>query len=358
MKKVFISDCEGPISKNDNAYEITTHYIPHGDRLFKVISSYDDVIAYLARREGYKAGDTLKLILPFLKAFGVTDEEMRNFSAKTLILMRDSRETLKRIRSIAPAFIVSTSYEHYIRALCEAVDFPYEDTYCTKVSLDKYNLNPEEKQRLVGLAYKIANMPIIEIPMNAVGLDDLPREYREIVKQLDEIFWNEIASMNIGRLLMEVNPIGGMEKAEVVKQVTLKLSTSPRNTIYVGDSITDVEAMKFVKANGGLAASFNGNRYAVRNADIAILAESNLVIAAIVELFLQYEKDLTLKIIDEWGSETLKRHGVDSHIVERLFSYTNLPKVTVVTNENIDVLIKESEAFRKQVRGESIGGLG
>ena len=61
VKRAFISDCEGPISKNDNAYEMTAHYVPHGNKLFTIISRYDDVLAEVLKRSGYKAGDTLKI---------------------------------------------------------------------------------------------------------------------------------------------------------------------------------------------------------------------------------------------------------------------------------------------------------
>ncbi len=94
VKRVFLSDCEGPISKNDNAYEATTHFVPDGDKLFSVISKYDDVLADIVKKPGYNAGDTLKLILPFLKAYGVTDKALREFSAQNLLLIAGSRETL------------------------------------------------------------------------------------------------------------------------------------------------------------------------------------------------------------------------------------------------------------------------
>lgn len=98
MKKVFISDCEGPISKNDNAFEITSTFVPNGDRLFTVISRYDDVLAYVVKRPHYKAGDTLKLVLPFLKAYGVTDRKIREFSAKNLLLIQNAKENLRHAR--------------------------------------------------------------------------------------------------------------------------------------------------------------------------------------------------------------------------------------------------------------------
>jgi len=41
-KRVFISDCEGSISKNDNAYEISSQVMPKGGKIFSVISKYDD----------------------------------------------------------------------------------------------------------------------------------------------------------------------------------------------------------------------------------------------------------------------------------------------------------------------------
>ncbi|MEM1725944.1 MAG: HAD hydrolase family protein, partial [Candidatus Bathyarchaeia archaeon] len=297
MKRIFTSDCEGPISKNDNAYEITAYYIPNGGKLFTVISRYDDVLADIVKREGYKAGDTLKLILPFLKAYGVTDKMMQDFSAKSLILIPNSKETLAYIKKMAPAFIVSTSYEHYLRALCEYMEFPYENVFCTKVCLDKYELSHSERQRLIELANEIANMPIMDIPKDAKRLSDLPELYRDIIKRLDEIFWKEIAKMSIGKIFNDVNPMGGKEKAIAIMQICEKLNINLDNVVYVGDSITDVEALTLVRDGGGLAVAFNGNRYAVKNADVAILSETSLAIAVVAELFLRHGKDVTLKVV-------------------------------------------------------------
>ncbi len=97
-------------------------------------------------KPGYTAGSTLKLILPFFKAYGVTDSQMEDFSARNIVLIANSKTTLHHIQSITDAFIVSTSYEHYIKALCKAVDFPYKNTYCTKVSLDKCSNHSTRKR--------------------------------------------------------------------------------------------------------------------------------------------------------------------------------------------------------------------
>ena len=42
FEKSFITDCEGPLTLNDNAYELAVHFIENGGELFKVLSLYDD----------------------------------------------------------------------------------------------------------------------------------------------------------------------------------------------------------------------------------------------------------------------------------------------------------------------------
>ncbi len=64
-KRIFISDCEGPITRNDNAAELAEAFIPKGDRFFRKISLYDDYLSEVVHRPHYKPGDTLRLILPF-----------------------------------------------------------------------------------------------------------------------------------------------------------------------------------------------------------------------------------------------------------------------------------------------------
>ena len=91
MKRIFVSDCEGPISKNDNAFELAANFVPNGDALFANISKYDDVLADVLQKPGYSAGSTLRLILPFFKAYGVSDGQMEDFSANNIVLIANSK---------------------------------------------------------------------------------------------------------------------------------------------------------------------------------------------------------------------------------------------------------------------------
>jgi len=360
VKRVFISDCEGPISKNDNAFEITARFVPNGDKLFTLISKYDDVLADVLKKPSYSAGSTLKLILPFLKAYGVTDRQMEEFSAQNLILIANSKDTLQHVKTAASAFIVSTSYEHYIKAFCKAVDFPYENTYCTKLSIDKYAVTDQEKMRLKEIAKEIAQMPMITIPPAAKCIEDFSSTDQETIGRLDTIFWSEIAGMNLGRVFSDVITIGGNQKAEAVKDAVEGLRAQLSGVMYVGDSITDVEAFKLVRENGGLAVSFNGNQYAVKNAEVAVLSENSTVTAIIADVFCNLGKQQTLQMLENWSRETLRKSAVSQPVLDKLFALypAALPKVQIVTAENMETLAKESGEFRKKVRGESIGRLG
>jgi energy-converting hydrogenase A subunit R len=360
LKRVFISDCEGPISKNDNALEVTARFVPNGDKLFTIISKYDDVLADVLKKPGYSAGGTLKLILPFLKTYDVTDRRMREFSAQNLILIASSKDTLQHVRSIASVFIVSTSYEHYIKALCKALDFPYGNTFCTHLSIDKYSLTETEKSRLKEMAGEIAQMPLANIPPMAKSLKDFSITDQEAIGRLDTIFWNEMASMGVSEIFSEVTPVGGGQKAEAIKDACKRLPAPLEDVMYVGDSITDVEAFKLVRGNGGLTVSFNGNQYAIRSAEVAVLSENSIVTAIVADLFCKLGKQQTLQVLENWNLKALQKSAVSQPLLDRLFMLypKALPKVQIVTAENMEKLVKESSEFRKKVRGEAVGRLG
>ena len=359
QKKLFITDCEGPISKNDNAYELTEHFIPGGPTFYALISKYDDVQADVVKRPGYKAGDTLKLILPFLRAHGATNKKIRKFSAEHILLVPSAKDTLRFVQSIMSSFIVSTSYEQYTRALCSLVDFPYENVYCTELNIDKYQIDKKEIEKLKQLKEEIAKMPMIRMPEKASSLDDLSARDQETIKRLDEIFWEEISAMECGRMLKEVNPIGGFEKADAVRDIERKTDGSLFNAMYIGDSITDVQSFRLIRENRGLTVSFNGNSYAIREAEVAVLSDNTLVTSVLADVFNRLGKDYVIKLVEEWSYSALQRYCTPA-LGSRMFDLypITLPKVEIITSSNKEGLVKESIAFRKTVRGEAVGALG
>jgi len=359
-QRIFISDCEGPISKNDNAFELASHFIPDGSRLFTLISRYDDVLADVVKRPGYKAGDTLKLILPFLKAYGVTNQAIIDYSSKNVLLVPGAKEMLRLVRNLMPTFIVSTSYEQYMRVLCNLVDFPFENVHCTRLDLDKYKISQKEATRIKRLREQMVTMPIPEIPKGAESLKDFSKTHLDTVNRLDKIFWKELYQMSVGAILREVNPVGGDEKSEAVRNIVAQLKSCLHNVIYVGDSITDVSVFRLLREGGGLTVSFNGNAYAVREAEIAVLSENAVVSAVLADAFQRFGKKEVIRLVQRWNPSTLDKFGLSSSLKRHVLELCKkrFPRVEVVTHKNRDRLMKESASFRKRVRGEAVGRLG
>ncbi len=328
-KRVFVTDCEGPITKNDNAAELADTFIAQGDRFFAKISLYDDYLAEVVRRPGYKAGDTLRLILPFFRAYGLDDESILKFSRHNIAMIPDADAMLREVAEIAPAYIVSTSYSPYVKAVCEAIRFPFANAYSTEVNLDRYTIVPEERNRLKEIAAEILGLPDFTLPSGASSAEDLSDADRETVTRLDEIFWAELPLMESYAMVREVNPIGGREKARAVEEIAAAERVSLNDVIYVGDSITDVDAFRLVRSSRGMTVSFNGNDWAVREVDFAVTAQSALPIGWLADLFLN--------------------KGVEG--------FQDL-LVTRVTPDNMAAVSASSSRVRKEVRTEKIGSLG
>jgi predicted HAD superfamily phosphohydrolase len=330
-------DCEGPLTLNDNAFEYCKVTIPKGDYFFKQISRFDDYLADIKKKEGYKAGDTLKLILPFLKLFGGNNRSLREFSRKTIIFLPQIPEVLKALKELLPTFIISTSYKPYLEALSEITDFPMDHIFCTEVDLDKVKLSSAEAKVLKELYQEIMELPEIELPPDAVKPSDLEPGLLKVLERLEEIFFEIIWNMDIGVFLREVNPVGGDEKARACERISQELALSFSEGFYAGDSITDVQALKLFKEKKGVALSFNGNRYALREAEFYALAKEGTIFLDLVKIFIEKGRE---GLMDYKGKEN--------------YEFGKIPEEPDLFNN----LVKRSETFRKKVRGELIGALG
>lgn len=360
MSRHFATDCEGPISKNDNAQELSAYFIPRGESFFALVSKYDDFLADVERRPGYKAGDTLKLILPFLIAFGASNEAVQDYSRSHIRLVPGATETLRSVASRMAAFIISTSYGPYIQALCDVVRFPVNQVFFTQVDFDRYPLNRNEESWLKQTATEIAEMEMLEWPDDAKSMTDLLEHHQQTVRHLDQIFWQAIPKMRIGRAFEEVNPVGGFEKSKAVLESLKGTGHGVEDVIYVGDSITDVEALDLVREHGGLAVAFNGNGYAIRSSHVCCMSNDARVIAILADVFNRLGRDSAFDLVSSWGSDDLSRFSINEDLLDWLNATSRdaFPRLELISDSNRSDLTVASEAFRKLVRGVEIGALG
>jgi predicted HAD superfamily phosphohydrolase len=351
--KVLVTDCEGPITNNDIALELCEKFIPKGRKFFSAMSIYDEKMAREHRRKDYKHGDALRLILPFLRAFGLDDRKMDEVCHQNLKVLPGAAKTMRFVQEFMVPFIVSTSYEHYIAAACDAIDFPFESSICTRLSLDSVRMEEFERKLLKDYACEIAAM---EGPLLAMRASpDGTREGRDAFSRVDEIMWAELVGLRSREFINEVHTVGDIEKAAASADICKKTGLTLEECMYVGDGITDVKAMEIVRQAGGLSVSFNGDADAVAHADVAVMAGDTTVTSILAEAFYRAGKDSVLDLVDHWDLDALASSGlVHDYLVKeasRVFP-GGLPIVRRVTPRTLEATMAASCECRRAARGD------
>ena len=347
FEKSFITDCEGPLTLNDNAFELCAHFIENGDELFKTLSLYDDYLADVVKKEGYKVGNTLKFILPFFVLENLKNKDCIDFSKNNIYAVMDSKFLLKYLTGAMNTYIVSTSYGQYIEALSNYMEFPFENTYYTKVDVDALSLNEDELSKISQFKVQILENP-------------------EDYELFDEIFFNEIPKMGIYEKIKEIDVIGGLGKKLAIDTLIEENKIDINNFLYIGDSITDVEALDFARRKNGISISFNGNEYPLKVAEFAIVSPSAIATAVIADIYANYDKNKVLHFISDYNShddlnKLFEDYNISKEIKDRFFEVfcdENYPIIERVNDKNYDKILKESVNMRNNIRGEDIGGLG
>lgn len=388
VKKVFITDCEGPLTLNDNAYELADEFIEDGGKLFKIISRFDDYLVDDVKLENYHAGDTLKLIVPFYKLAGLTNEKMIEFSRENIYLVNGSDDTLKFANELIDSFIISTSYGQYIEALCNYIVFPFQNTYHTQLDVDgATNFNQFDKKSSNvssdtndsdNVSSKSNNSQTIVGDKSPKFIEELEKveEFRKVILEhgreceddfnvLYDIFFNEFPKLEINRYIESVKTVGGKGKQIAVEDIVERLNLEDGSIIYMGDSITDVEPLQYARDNGGLSVSFNGNEYPLNVAEIAVVSDHTIVSSILIDLHSRFDKDYVLDFIRLYSQKgpdaAFADFEVDYSLVEefeKVFYNKNAPIIEIITDENREYLLKLSKDMRNSIRGKDIGGLG
>jgi energy-converting hydrogenase A subunit R len=346
FEKSFITDCEGPLTLNDNAFELAAKFIENGGELFKILSLYDDYLADIVKKEGYKAGNTLKLILPFFVVENLTNDDFVEFSKNHIYAVNDSKFLLEYLKEAMNTYIVSTSYGQYIKAVSDYLDVPFENTFYTHVDIDSLQLTDEEIKKINEFKDLILNNP----------------EDHEL---FDDIFFNQITEMGIYDGIKEIEVVGGLGKKLAIDKIIDRDGINVKEMLYIGDSITDVEPLDFAHKNNGISISFNGNEYPLKVAEIAIVSPSAVTTAVIANVYVNDGKDNVLEFIEDYNiSQDLEKlfddYDIDSGVKDKFFSVfaDEYPLIKIITDENYESILKVSKEMRNNIRGQDIGGLG
>lgn len=356
------TDCEGPLTVNDNAFELCREFIkPHGDRFFTQVRRYGRYLLDIAQKPEYQAGDSLKLILPFLKAHGVSNAMMRDFSTRSIRLVPGAEEAYRFLHNFKfPMFEISTSYRQFAEAVGARLGFDAAHIFCTELDLDHYQLVLAEAAELQRLEEDILAAPDIELPAGAAALTDLPGPVQEAIAILERIFFERLPQMEIGVIYREVKPVGGAEKAKAVSDGLAQTGFTLADTIYVGDSFTDVRAFEAVQAGGGLAVSFNGSRAAIKAAEVVVVSDCAWPIALFTAIFRQWGKAGVLEIAAPETRAKSRALVLPEDMIEPIAMglQGHIFNLYMSNNPNLEKIVQESEAMQARLRGNAIAALG
>ena len=260
--KVICFDLEGPLSPQDNAYELMKLF-PRGGKVFEVISRYDDLLT-LEGRPGYEPGDTLALIAPFLALHGIQEKQIAAMG-RAARLTAGATELICKLKLQGwDVFCISTSYQQYAITVTERLGIPGDNVACTGFPLTQIRklLGRDESDLLEKAESKI-------IKLSPLADDTTIKEY------LDHFYWQALPRTRLGAIMRQVRPVGGKRKVDALESFSQRAGKPLSGWVAVGDSITDFKMLQAVNKAGGLAVAFNANEYALPYATIG-LASLNL----------------------------------------------------------------------------------
>lgn len=368
-EKTICFDLEGPLSPQDNAYEVMKLMGEEGAAIFEVISRYDDIIS-LEGRKGYEPGDTLALIVPFFLAHDITEEDIRRVSARAKII--DGAEYLFEQLQAEDwdIYIISTSYEQHAYNIGHQLGVPEDHIICTNLSLKLLRkvLSKTLREKNALPKKYLDSVKKAEDDILALHSDLDSDDTDRIVNRLDEFFFQQLPALGFD--VFSTRVIGGERKADAIRAIAEEKGIALRDIIAVGDSITDYKMLNEVAAHDGVAVVFNGNEYAVPYANVGLASVDIRFLCLVCEAFERGGKVAVMDVVTDWEAnlkefEANPANIPDSVITADIKEFVATQKIPVPYFHNLeradarkkDEVIKIHKQFRMQVR-EDAGKLG
>jgi len=234
----------------------------NGDKIFEVISRYDDLLT-LEEREGYEPGDTLALIVPFLVLHNISENDIATLASKASLTGGADKLISWLQYEGWKVFCISTTYEQYAIHITQKLGIYAHNVACTPFPLNKFRATLcQEDSKLLQQAEEDI------LTMSPVADDD------RIKQSLDNFFWKKLPTTNLGMAIKEVKPVGGRRKVVALNKFADKYSQPLSKWVVVGDSITDFRMLQAVEQAGGLAIAFNANEYALPYSTMSLASTS------------------------------------------------------------------------------------
>jgi energy-converting hydrogenase A subunit R len=354
-------DLEGPISRIDFAAELGKKLSKkfkfnlretNMGQFFRMISNYDD---YLVDIPGvkenlnipeYQPGDTLRLMAPlYISCF--TDEDLIYLAKKKLGLLPGCKELMNILHKEWDIFVISTSYSHFAHTVTTALNIPKDHVYSTSLNIEQLSKDlssiEDEVQILIS---KIFEKYLIN-----------NKELNCVIEDLNQFFWLGSES-NYLKVMNQVKVRGGKRKELAVEEISKRTGIPISEMIALGDSITDINMLQRLRDESGIAVSFNGNRFSIEHANVALTTTNSL---GALPIF-QANSNIN-DFIERWefNFKNFRNHpeNIPSDLVSKeckefFIKYNFLPEIITLTNKTkaqINEITSRQEKMRKFMKG-------
>lgn len=367
VKNVCCWDLEGPISVLDFAAELSKLLSKNAKlglqkfnmgEFFEMLSEYDD---YLIEIPGvkeelniadYQPGDTLRLVAPlYMSCF--SDKELVRLAEQNLGLLPGCTELMTILKKKWDVYIISTSYTHFANSVAKHLNIPRDHVFCTELNLEKAT------ESFLNIKSDV-NFLVKNIFQQFLSND---KKLTTVIENLNEFFWSKRESDYI-KAMNQVQVRGGIKKELAVEAISEKVKIPISEMVALGDSITDINMLQRLKDESGIAVSFNGNRFTVGRANVAITTVNNLGTLPIFEF-----KDSIESFLDLWEKNytnfcsdprNIPAELISKEIKNFFVKYQFVPEIENLQNKSnreLDLIIAKQKKMRKKVRGWA-GNLG
>ncbi|MBY9007586.1 MAG: HAD hydrolase family protein [Candidatus Lokiarchaeota archaeon] len=367
QKRVTCWDLEGPITILDFAADIGRLLNKKKDlglekfdmaEFFFMISLYDDYLIDtpgLKQKLGisdYQPGDTLRIMAPLYMA-SFSNNELINLAKQNLGILSGIRELFQNLKKKWEIFVISTSYTQFAYQVTQELNIKNENVYCTNFPINKLkNSFSNIKEDIDILVKKIFRKYL-----------DNHKELETVIDDLNTFFWQDKISDYV-RIMNNIKVRGGKRKELAVEEISNRTRVPISEMIAIGDSITDINMLERLNHEGGIAISFNGNKFSLKYANIALTSNNGLGILPIFENYDKIENFLTQWEL-KFNSFRNNLHFIPGDLIsidlkEKFLKYNFIPRIYNLNNktdQEIKNIIEEQEKMRKIVRGWS-GKLG
>lgn len=366
-KSVCCWDLEGPISIIDFAAEIgrllgekSKFNLKEYDMgvFFRMISNYDDYIIDVSGVKeklsipNYQPGDTLRIMAPLYMAC-YTDKKLIRLAKNNYGLLPGCQELMNILRKNWEIFVISTSYSQFAYNVSNSLGIPKDHVYCTDFNIK----NLKKRFQNVG--------DDVETLLNTIFQKylDNDKDLNSIIEDLNDFFWRGKESDYVKAMNL-VKVRGGKRKENAVEDISRRTDTPISDMIALGDSITDINMLQRLNDEGGIAVSFNGNKFSLKRANVAVTTLNSLGVLPIFN----HTNDVG-EFLFNWESQFETFHNNPKNIADGLISsetkelfikYNFVPGLVNLkdrTELKYSEIVTKQEEMRKIVRGWA-GSLG